>query len=73
MNGTQLAEAARSVIPDLPVLFITGYAGVSLPPGIAVMGKPFELETLATTVLRIIRGVPGRKHEDTRLTQASLQ
>jgi len=47
MNGRQLAEAMREQVPNLPVLFITGYAGTVLPPGVEVIGKPFELDVLA--------------------------
>ena len=50
MNGRQVAEAARERQPGLPVLFITGYAGAALPPGVEVIGKPFELDTLARRV-----------------------
>ncbi|MBL6459614.1 response regulator, partial [Belnapia sp. T6] len=34
MNGRQVAEAARERMPGLPVLFITGYAGTALVPGV---------------------------------------
>jgi PAS domain S-box-containing protein len=50
MNGRQVAEAARERIPGLPVLFITGYAGTVLPPGVEVIAKPFDLDTLARRV-----------------------
>jgi PAS domain S-box-containing protein len=50
MNGRQVAEAARERVPRLPVLFITGYAGSTLPAGVEVIGKPFELDTLARRV-----------------------
>jgi PAS domain S-box-containing protein len=50
MNGRQLAEAAREGIPGLPVLFISGYAGTSLPPGIDMIDKPFELDILVRRV-----------------------
>jgi len=32
------------------VLFITGYAGMELPPGSEVIDKPFDLDTLARRV-----------------------
>ena len=51
LNGRQLADAARERRPELPVLFVTGYAGTALgdalPPGMAVIAKPFTLEALA--------------------------
>jgi PAS domain S-box-containing protein len=54
LNGRQLAEAAREGIPGLPVLFITGYAGTALPPGIEVLGKPFELDVLVRRVRAVL-------------------
>ncbi len=56
MNGRQLAEAARDQAPELSVLFITGYAGGALPPGVEVIGKPFELDTLARRVQALLEG-----------------
>ena len=50
MNGRQLAKAARERLPGLPVLFISGYAGTSLPPGIDMIDKPFELDILVRRV-----------------------
>ncbi|MFC7478252.1 PAS domain S-box protein [Dankookia sp. GCM10030260] len=50
MNGRQLANAARERVPGLPVLFISGYAGTSLPLGIDMIDKPFELDVLARRV-----------------------
>jgi hypothetical protein len=54
MNGRQVAEAMRERWPTLRVLFITGYAETALPPGIAVIGKPFKLATLARQVQAIL-------------------
>ena len=50
MNGRQLAEAAREQRLGLPVLFISGYAGTSLPPGIDMIDKPFGLDVLVRRV-----------------------
>ena len=54
LNGRQVADAARERWPDLPVLFITGYAGGALEgqlaSGMVVIGKPFGLDVLATRV-----------------------
>ena len=59
LNGRQLADAARERHPDLPVLFITGYAGSALEggldPGMAVIGKPFALDALAARVATMLR------------------
>ncbi|MGE0223020.1 MAG: PAS domain S-box protein, partial [Acetobacteraceae bacterium] len=56
MNGWQLAEAARARIPGLPVLFITGYSGTLLPPGVDAISKPFDLDTLASRVQATLEG-----------------
>ncbi|WP_424140707.1 PAS domain S-box protein [Roseomonas chloroacetimidivorans] len=58
MNGRQVAEVAREQQPGLPVLFITGYAGTALPPGVEVIGKPFELDTLARRVGALLEKAP---------------
>ncbi|MBE7210831.1 MAG: response regulator [Gluconacetobacter diazotrophicus] len=54
-NGRQLADAARAMLPRLPVLFITGYAEATafrgqLAPGMSVLPKPFGLSTLLERV-----------------------
>ena len=60
MNGRQVADAGRALRPGLRVLFITGYAENAvlshghLDPGMHVMTKPFELDTLARRAKEII-------------------
>jgi PAS domain S-box-containing protein len=60
MNGRQLADAARTMRPELKVLFITGYAenaiigNGQLEPGMRVLTKPFVVETFAARVLEMI-------------------
>lgn len=62
MDGRQLAQSAREALPDLPVLFITGYAWEAfadaprLPPGCAILGKPFSLHALVGAVADLIDG-----------------
>jgi PAS domain S-box-containing protein len=54
LNGHQMAEAARLTRPDLKVIFMTGYAENAalasgfMEPGMALLTKPFTMETLAT-------------------------
>ncbi len=66
LNGRQLADAARELIPDLPILLITGYAGDSVGrletpgPDMALLAKPFALEALAEKVEAIIGAAPAR-------------
>jgi CheY-like chemotaxis protein len=60
MNGRQLADAALVAIPDLKVLFITGFAENAvlrdghLKPGMHIVTKPFSLETLGRRIREII-------------------
>ena len=60
MNGRQMADAARVSRPDLKVLFITGYAENAalgtgqLAPGMAVLTKPFVVETLGLRIREMI-------------------
>jgi CheY-like chemotaxis protein len=65
MNGRQLAEAARNILPDLKVLFITGYAEYvllnhgNLASGMQMMTKPFTGELLSQRVNEIIGDKTG--------------
>lgn len=59
MTGAQLAEAARELQPDLPILLATGYA--ELPPGLACelprLGKPYRQAELAAEIAKMLK--PG--------------
>ncbi|TPE53293.1 response regulator [Amaricoccus solimangrovi] len=52
MNGAQLAQAARELRPDLPILLATGYA--ELPPGAEIdlprLGKPYDQRQLEAQI-----------------------
>ena len=60
MNGRELAETARSHRPDLPILFITGYAENAairagfLGANMSMVTKPFSLDELAAKVSQMI-------------------
>ena len=60
MNGRQVADAGRELRPELPVLFITGYAENAavgnghLEPGMQVLTKPFALHVLTARVQAIV-------------------
>ena len=64
MDGCQLAEAARTLRPDLKILFITGYAENvvmrhgDLESGMQILIKPFAMETLGAKVSDMIRHSP---------------
>jgi signal transduction histidine kinase len=61
MNGRQVADAARTLRPDLRVLFITGYAENALmgnghlEKGMHVLAKPFEVERLAIKIRELVK------------------
>jgi len=56
INGRELADRARELRPGLRVLFTTGYTRNAvvhngmLDPGMALLGKPFNMRELATRV-----------------------
>jgi len=60
MNGRQMADVARTGRPGLGVLFITGYAENAvlqnghLPPGMAVLTKPFSVEVMAERIAAMV-------------------
>ena len=60
MNGRELAETARAHRPDLPILFITGYAENAairagfLGANMSMVTKPFSLDELAAKVSQMI-------------------
>lgn len=59
LDGRQVADAARVSRPDLPVLFITGYADQQALAGgnmrrMAVMAKPFRMPEMLETVRELI-------------------
>jgi CheY-like chemotaxis protein len=62
MTGRQLADAARRVKPDLPVLFTTGYSrnaivhGSILVPGTQMLPKPFTYVALAAKIRSMLDG-----------------
>ncbi|HEX7821876.1 MAG TPA: PAS domain-containing protein [Sphingobium sp.] len=60
LNGRQVADGGRVKRPDLRILFMTGYAENAalasgfLEPGMAMITKPFAMETLAARIREII-------------------
>lgn len=58
MDGIELAQHAASVAPDMRIMFITGFAAVTLRAGKAVpqakvLSKPFHLRDLVLEVERM--------------------
>jgi CheY-like chemotaxis protein len=61
LNGRQLAEIARETRPDLPILFMTGYAkqaadqAAFLGGGMEIITKPFAIEQLGRRIGEILQ------------------
>ena len=60
MDGPTTVRAARETRPDLPILFISGYAEEQLRksidiPNVAFLPKPFSVQQLAETVRDTLR------------------
>ncbi|MEO8724367.1 MAG: response regulator [Sphingobium sp.] len=58
MDGIELAQQAATIAPDMRVMFITGFAAVTLKAGKAmpqakVLSKPFHLRDLVLEVDRM--------------------
>ena len=62
MNGADLVLAARKLVPDLPALVITGYAGTDgmdgLPTGVDILRKPFQRQELVRSIQILLNGPP---------------
>jgi len=63
LNGVQLLRQLSILLPELPVILMSGYAGPDLAErGIqapcSVLAKPFRPEQLVAEVRRCIRGQP---------------
>lgn len=62
MDGRQLALAVRETLPDVPILFVTGYAWdafadtPTLPERTAMLSKPFSVHALIEAVADLLGG-----------------
>jgi two-component system cell cycle sensor histidine kinase/response regulator CckA len=54
MGGPELARALVAERPEVAVLFVTGHAGGQLPPGAALLEKPFTPAQLVSRVRQIL-------------------
>ena len=60
MDGIELAQRANVIAPHMRVMFITGFAAVTLkpgatPPNAKVLSKPFHLRDLVLEVDRMFQ------------------
>ena len=62
MNGRQLAEQARRLRPELPILFATGYVhdaqarSGNLGVKMGILAKPFSIEQLSSKLRALLNG-----------------
>ena len=63
LRGPDIARHARSLRPDLPVLFTSGYTGTALPlqdstdtPPFPLITKPYPIEELARMIRAALEG-----------------
>ena len=57
ISGIELAEKVRRRFPELPVLLTTGYSEeVAGNHGFPVLQKPYELDSLAGALARVLKG-----------------
>jgi CheY-like chemotaxis protein len=56
MDGRDLANEARVLRPDLPILFASGYAeNIEVPKDMHLIGKPFSIDQLRDKVKDILK------------------
>jgi CheY-like chemotaxis protein len=56
MDGRELANEARVLRPDLPILFASGYAeNIEVPKDMHLIGKPFSIDQLRDKVKDILK------------------
>jgi signal transduction histidine kinase/ActR/RegA family two-component response regulator len=67
MNGRQLADAALAAVPNLKILFTTGYTRNAvvhngmLDAGVAFLPKPFSVAQLAVKVREVLDGTGANR------------
>ena len=60
LNGAEVARRAREIRPDLPIIFVTGFADVESLAGEAwVLAKPFRRDSLAAKLETALSNRPG--------------
>ena len=64
-SGPELSLELKALLPDLKVIFMSGYAGDALTkqtllvPDLVLIEKPFSRASLLTTVYRVLRQNDG--------------
>jgi CheY-like chemotaxis protein len=70
LRSPELARMARERLPNLAVLFTSGYTenaivhGGRLDPGVELLGKPYTRESLARRIRQVLANQRGRAHAE---------
>ena len=64
IDGIGLAEHAREMYPEMPVVFVSGrpeteQRAAAIPPPVAFFSKPYDVDRLVTTIGRLARPAPA--------------
>jgi len=62
MNGRELADEIASRWPGIRVLYISGFAECTLPPGASFLAKPFRVDALKREIERLLGQPDSRAH-----------
>lgn len=65
LDGVQLAKIITERWPALPVVLMSGYAGLDkdLPPGVPFLHKPWTLDQLTDAVWKVVPRFPPQNPE----------
>lgn len=67
-SGHEAAEALRQIVPELPVVFLSGSPAMGIPSGELLLRKPVDEAVMAIVILEQLGRLPAR-----RLTQKLLE
>jgi PAS domain S-box-containing protein len=71
LNGVELILQARQLRPGLPALLISGFTDIAqvdaLPPGVALMSKPFQRREFVAALHRAIEMSAAERRQEARV------
>jgi PAS domain S-box-containing protein len=79
LRSPELARRAKQLLPDLAVLFTSGYTenaivhGGRLDPGVELLGKPYTRESLARKVRHVLNNQRQRRVDSRTLPAVATQ